>query len=87
MTGPCFGSSVPEIDPGDVANIPIVRLAPDTEAAIADHAEESARLRTEADALDRGLAEAAGKLIDRFIAGDQAGPTGNVVRLPVAPAR
>jgi hypothetical protein len=65
-----FGSSVPEIDPADIEDFQIVRLSPREEAAIADLAEESAAERARADVLERELATGAGRLIERFLAGD-----------------
>jgi hypothetical protein len=65
-----FGSSVPELDPEDLRDFEIVRLVRREEDAIADLAEEAAAKRAQADVLERGLAADAGKLIDRFLAGD-----------------
>jgi Domain of unknown function (DUF4926) len=65
-----YGSSIPEIDPSDLASIAIVRLTKNQENAIADLAEDSAAARAEADVLERELAADAGKLIERFLAGD-----------------
>jgi hypothetical protein len=65
-----YGSSIPEIDPGDFAEMEIVRLSAREEAAIADLAEEAAAERAHADVLERELAEDAGKLIEKFLAGD-----------------
>ena len=62
-----FGSSVPEIDPADLARFKIVRLSRETESAIADLAEGSANARAEADILEREIAKDAAKIIDRFI--------------------
>lgn len=64
-----FGSSVPEIDSDDLANLEFVRLKPSDESAIADLSEASAKSRAEADVLEREIAQHAGKIIDRFIAG------------------
>lgn len=65
-----YGSSIPEIDPSDFAEMEIVRLSIREEAAIADLAEASAAERARADVLERALAEDAGKLLERFLAGD-----------------
>lgn len=65
-----YGSSIPEIDPVDFANLHVVRLATEDETSIADLAEESAAQRARADVLERKLAEDAGKLIEKFLAGD-----------------
>jgi type I restriction enzyme, S subunit len=65
-----YGTSIPHLDPGDVSNFPVVRLSEPEEAAIADLAEQAASERARADALDRTLADNAGRLIERFLAGD-----------------
>jgi hypothetical protein len=65
-----FGSSVPELDPEDLRDFEIVRLTRSEEDLIADLAEEAATKRAKADVLERELAADAGKLIDRFLAGD-----------------
>jgi len=62
-----YGTSIPHLDPADVADFPVIRLGPAQEDAIADLAEESAKARSEADALERALAEDAGTEIDRFL--------------------
>ena len=64
-----FGSSVPELDPDDLAGLEIVRLEAREESAIAELAEASAQARSAADLLEREIAANAGDLIDRFIAG------------------
>lgn len=65
-----FGSSVPEIDSEDLANLEIVRLKPSEESAIADLAEASAKARAQADVLEREIGEKASNIIDRFIKRD-----------------
>lgn len=65
-----FGSSVPEIDPAEIRDFPVVRLSSHEEAVIADLTEKSATERTQADLLERELASDAEKLIERFMAGD-----------------
>ncbi len=47
----------------------IIRLPARVEAAVADLAEESAAERAKADIVERNLAEDAGKLIEKFLAG------------------
>lgn len=69
-----YGSSIPEIDPADFSEFPIVRLEREQEAAIAELAAAGTQARAEADALERELAEDAGRLIERFIAGDKLSP-------------
>lgn len=66
-----YGTSIPHLDPGDVADFPVVRLSTKEEDAIADLAEESVVLRAQADVLEREIANAASELIDRFVAGDK----------------
>jgi len=65
-----YGTSIPHLDPGDVANFPVVRLDSAIEERIADAAEESAIARFEADACEVELSKEAGKLIDCFISGE-----------------
>ncbi len=65
-----YGSSIPEIDPTDFAELKFVRLSPSEENTIADLAEQSAADRARADVLERELAEDAGKYIEKFLAGD-----------------
>lgn len=65
-----YGTSIPHLDPGDVAQFPVVRLSETEENAIANLAEESAADRTRADVLESELAEDAGKYIEKFLAGD-----------------
>lgn len=62
-----YGTSIPHLDPGDVADFPVVRLSAAKENAIADLVESSARARFEADVLERKLSFDAGIIIDRFI--------------------
>lgn len=63
-----FGSSVPEIDSDDLANLEFVRLKSTEEVAIADLAEASARARAAADVLELKIASDARTIIDHFIA-------------------
>jgi type I restriction enzyme S subunit len=63
-----FGSSVPEIDGDDLAQIQIVRLKPAEESAIAEAAERSAKVRAAADLLEREITADAEKLIANFMA-------------------
>lgn len=64
-----YGTSIPHLDPGDVADFPVVRLNERDENVIADLAEKSAAARADADALEREMAREASKLIDEFIKG------------------
>jgi hypothetical protein len=63
-----FGSSVPEIDGDDLAEVKIVRLKPSEESGIADAAEKSAKVRAAADLLEREITADAGKIIAKFMA-------------------
>ena len=65
-----YGSSIPHIDPTDVASLPIVRLSAVTESRIADLAEKGARLQAEADILETKLSREADELIGRFLLHD-----------------
>jgi type I restriction enzyme S subunit len=73
-----FGSSVPEIDPSEIREFPIVRLREREENSIADLAEKSATERAQADVLERELAADAGDLIERFLANDSSSFVKNV---------
>lgn len=64
-----YGTSIPHLDPADIAAVPIVRLANDVESKIADAAEKAVALRAEADALENEMAQRATELIDRYLAG------------------
>lgn len=65
-----FGSSVPEINPTDVATSAVPRLDKATEDELADLMEASAKCRDEADELEQTIGEEAEVLIDEFLAGD-----------------
>lgn len=62
-----FGSSVPEISPDDIADFGLVRLSERDENCIADLAEKSAELRSQADILETQLALDAEMILDSFI--------------------
>jgi hypothetical protein len=62
-----FGASVPELDPNDVAEFPVVRLGKDIEDQIADLAEEATLEQARAETLERELSEAAGKVVSDFL--------------------
>ena len=59
-----YGTSIPHLDPNDVAEFPVVRLGEETEIAIDKLATAAARARAEADALERQLARDAGDVIE-----------------------
>lgn len=63
-----FGSSVPEIDAQDIADLQVVRLSVSAESTIADRAEASAEAHAQADLLERAIAQDASAIIDRFMA-------------------
>lgn len=63
-----FGSSVPELDPDDLAALELVRLEPREEAGIAELAEASAKARAAADILEREITAGAETIVDTFIA-------------------
>lgn len=62
-----FGSSVPEIDSDDFANLKIVRLSKKREDVVADLAEQATEARGEADRLEQEIAMKADKIINQFI--------------------
>jgi hypothetical protein len=63
-----FGSSVPEINSDDLAQLQIVRLISGEESAIAEAAEESAKVRAAADLLEREITADAQRIIAKFMA-------------------
>lgn len=64
-----FGSSVPEIDTGDLTQLDIVRLSLGEETTIADLAEEAASHRTRADLIEKEMASESGKIVAEFLSG------------------
>jgi hypothetical protein len=62
-----YGTSIPHLDPEDVASFPVVRLEPEQENLIADLAESAAEHQAKAEVLERELAESAGKVISEFL--------------------
>ena len=65
-----FGSSVPEIAPGDVQRLSVPRLPVVVEDRIADLMEEASRLRTQADQLEEQISAEAEDQIGRFLLGE-----------------
>ncbi len=65
-----YGTSIPHLEPSDVATTPIVRLNPSDEERIAELAELSVNLRLKANLLENQLALDAEEILDRFISGD-----------------
>lgn len=64
-----YGTSIPHLDPGDVADFPVVRLTSKIENAIADLVDASIAARDEADAIEQELSEDAGEIVRSFVAG------------------
>lgn len=62
-----YGTSIPHLDPGDVATIPIVRFEKGLEDQIADRMERAAALRGEADVLENDIAERADQVVEAFL--------------------
>jgi hypothetical protein len=67
-----YGTSIPHLDPGDIASCPIVRLDKRDEDRIADLSERAAELRSRADCLENEIAIEAEAILDRFLGGDTA---------------
>lgn len=74
-----YGTSIPHLDPEDVAEFPVVRVGDKEEAAISDLAEAAAKARAEADAIERQIAAEAGLIVDQFIAGRLSFPVARTV--------
>jgi len=64
-----YGTSIPHLDPNDVASIPIVRLDADVEEEIGDLAENATLRLAEAEAAERKLVMQAESILDQFISG------------------
>jgi type I restriction enzyme, S subunit len=64
-----YGTSIPHLDPHDVAAIPIVRLGDVIEKQVADRMEKAAQLRSRADDLETAIANRADQIIDEFLHG------------------
>jgi hypothetical protein len=64
-----YGTSIPHLEPADVATVPVVRLAPDVEDEIADRMEKAVALRAEADDLENALAAHAEQVVEEFLHG------------------
>ena len=62
-----FGSSVPELSPDDVSGISVPRLPTAIEDKIADMMEEAATLRTQADELEKQIANEAEGHLNQFL--------------------
>lgn len=66
-----YGSSIPHIDAADLLAFEVVRLAAGEEDEIAKLSQNAAAARARADLWERELASDAGRLVERFIAGDK----------------
>lgn len=64
-----YGSSIPEIDPGDIAAMQFPRLGKCIESEIADKAEEGAKLFAEADILENEMSARVDGLLEHLLAG------------------
>ena len=62
-----FGSSVPELSPDDVSGLSVPRLPTATEDKIADMMEETVTLRTQADELEKQIADEAERHLTQFL--------------------
>jgi len=62
-----YGTSIPHLDPDDVASFPVVRLSKKQEDEIADLSEDAAERQARAEVLERELAEEAGEIISEFL--------------------
>jgi type I restriction enzyme, S subunit len=69
-----YGTSIPHLDPSDVAAFPLVRLTKKREEALADAAEEAAAERGKADVKERKLANDAGTIVSDFLKKTAVGP-------------
>jgi hypothetical protein len=65
-----YGTSIPHLEPSDVATFPVVRLSEAVEREIGEKALEAAALRAEADEIENAIAANAQAIIHRFTAGD-----------------
>lgn len=65
-----YGTSIPHLEPADIATFPVARLSNSLENEIADKMEKAVNLRAEADALENDIAADAEAIIERFMSGD-----------------
>lgn len=65
-----YGTSIPHLDPGDVADTPVVRLKQSIETAVADAMEESQSLFGEADTIENSSTDEATRLVGRYLSDD-----------------
>lgn len=69
VTREAYGTSIPHLDPADVASIPIVRVGDELEAGIGELAEAAALRLSEAEAAERDLGAQAETVVDEFVSG------------------
>ena len=62
-----YGTSIPHLDPVDVADFPVVRLGDQTENGIAELSERAAHARSEAEVLEHSMAVQASGVVERFM--------------------
>lgn len=73
VTRLAFGSSVPEVAPHDILNIPVPRLQPHVEDEIAELAETASQCRCEADDLEDEVVREVEAWLDALLHGSTAG--------------
>lgn len=64
-----YGTSIPHLEPSDIAEFPVVRLEEAVEDEIADLVEEAVLLRASADDIEDVLASTADQIISDFVEG------------------
>lgn len=65
-----YGTSIPHLEPADLASLTVPRLAQKVEGAISDRMEEVTRLRSEADDLEDTITRRAEDVIEVFLQDD-----------------
>lgn len=65
-----YGSSIPHIEPEDIKSLQIVRLNRDDEQHIGKLAHQSSHMFSEADSIEKEVAQEAGAILERFSSGD-----------------
>lgn len=68
-----YGTSIPHLEPTDIATFPVVRLGQREENEIADRTEKAIAYRAEADELENDITAKAEGLVERFLAGERKG--------------
>jgi len=62
-----YGTSIPHLEPTDVASFPVVRLEASIEDEIGVRMEQATELRVRADKLETDIAAEAEEVLDQFI--------------------